>query len=37
MRTAADIENVFTYHVPVGDQGKKYDTIRSAGEELVSG
>ncbi len=35
MRTIADIDNVFTFHPPVGDQAELYDTIRTLGKHFA--
>jgi hypothetical protein len=33
--TEADLENLFTYHSPVGDQPKRYEMIRAASKQLA--
>lgn len=33
--TAADIENLFTYHAPIGDQPQRYQRIRDAAKQLA--
>lgn len=30
-----DIDNVFTYHPPVGDQVERYQDIRTAGRQIA--
>jgi hypothetical protein len=33
--TQADIENIFTYHAPKGDQPQRYQVIRDAAKTLA--
>jgi hypothetical protein len=33
--TEAQIENIFTYHAPVGDQTARYAELRAKGQELA--
>jgi len=33
--TQADVENIFTYHAPKGDQPQRYQAIRDAAKNLA--
>ena len=33
--TQADVENIFTYHTPIGDQPQRYQAIRDAAKNLA--
>lgn len=33
--TAKELENLFTYHAPKGDQAERYQKIREAGKNLA--
>jgi hypothetical protein len=32
----AQIDNIFTYHAPFGDQTKKYEALRNEGRQLAN-
>jgi hypothetical protein len=34
--TVIDVNNVFTYHSPVGDQPQRYEAIRASARELAT-
>lgn len=34
--TTFDIEHIFSYHSPTGDQPQKYETIRKAAKEFAT-